>query len=66
MTRALEGLQTAMASEKVIEKPELVASFEDILDLTKFEFPDRTREKVRDRRLVAGKTSGEFDIFCKI
>ena len=38
MTRALEGLQTAMASEEVIEKPELVASFEDILDLTKFEF----------------------------
>ena len=38
MTRALDGLQTAMASEEVIEKPELVASFEDILDLTKFEF----------------------------
>ena len=38
MTRALEGLQTAMASKKVIEKPELVASFEEILDLTKFEF----------------------------
>ena len=38
MTRALEGLQTAMVSEEVIEKPELVASFEDILDLTKFEF----------------------------
>ena len=38
MTRALEGLQTAMALEEVIEKPELVASFEEILDLTKFEF----------------------------
>jgi len=38
MTRALEGLQEAMASEEVIEKPELVASFEEILDLTKYDF----------------------------
>ena len=45
MTRALEGLQTAMASEEVIEKPELVASFEDILDLTKFEFLTGLEEK---------------------
>jgi 2-methylisocitrate lyase-like PEP mutase family enzyme len=38
MTRALEGLQEAIASDDVIEKPELVASFEEILDLTKFDF----------------------------
>ena len=38
MTRALDGLQEAIASEDVIEKPELVASFEEILDLTKYDF----------------------------
>jgi 2-methylisocitrate lyase-like PEP mutase family enzyme len=38
MTQALEGLQEAIASDDVIEKPELVASFEEILDLTKFDF----------------------------
>ena len=38
MTRALDGLQEAIASEDVIEMPELVASFEEILDLTKYDF----------------------------
>lgn len=37
MTNALAGLQDAMASDDVVEKPELVASFEEILDLTKFD-----------------------------
>lgn len=37
ITNALGGLQEALASEEVVEKPELVASFEDILGLTKFD-----------------------------
>jgi 2-methylisocitrate lyase-like PEP mutase family enzyme len=37
ITNALAGLQEALASEEVVERPELVASFEDILGLTKFD-----------------------------
>lgn len=37
MTNALAGLQQALESTDVIERPELVASFEDILGLTKFD-----------------------------
>lgn len=37
ITNALAGLQEGLASEEVVERPELVASFEDILGLTKFD-----------------------------
>ena len=37
MTNALAGLQQALDSKDVVERPELVASFEDILGLTKFD-----------------------------
>ena len=45
MTRALDGLQEAIASEDVIEMPELVASFEEILDLTKYDFLTSLEQK---------------------
>ena len=38
MTKALEALNDAVASEEVIEYPDLVASFDEILELTKFDF----------------------------
>ena len=38
MTNAVEALSEAVASEDIVERPGLVASFDEILDLTKFEF----------------------------
>ena len=38
MTKALEALSEAVASEDIIKRPDLVASFDEILDRTKFEF----------------------------
>ena len=38
MTKALEALSEAVASDDIVERPDLVASFDEILDLTKFEF----------------------------
>ena len=38
MTKALEALSEAVASEDIVERPNFVASFDEILDLTKFEF----------------------------
>tara|TARA_B100000676_G_scaffold208735_1_gene204954 strand:+ start:665 stop:1561 length:897 start_codon:yes stop_codon:yes gene_type:complete len=38
MTKALEALSEAVASDDIVERPDLVASFHEILDLTKFEF----------------------------
>ncbi len=38
MTKALEALSEAVASDDIVERPDLVASFDEILGLTKFEF----------------------------
>ena len=38
MTKALEALPEAIAFDDIVERPDLVASFDEILDLTKFEF----------------------------
>ena len=38
MTKALEALSKAIAFDDIVERPDLVASFDEILDLTKFEF----------------------------
>ena len=38
MTKALEALSEAISFDDIVERPDLVASFDEILDLTKFEF----------------------------
>jgi len=38
MTKALEALLEAIAFDDIVERPDLAASFDEILDLTKFEF----------------------------